>query len=293
MSGRVVRVLHCSDIHCGRPFVPDHVAAAETLATEIGCDAIVVSGDMSQRARVEEFREARVVLDRFAAIAPILTVPGNHDTEWWHAPFGFGDSARLHERWRMLVQPETQPTLRLPGLSIVGVNSASGMLPQALTWYPRDWRVKGGVTHAQILDARARLDASATGDLRMLVMHHNLVRGNLSLRWGLTRPQLMLDAFAELNVDVVCTGHDHEERVAIVKRRGGTLFASGANTLSNRTRGNRASAVNVIEADATHVTVTSWSYDAASRRFVAGTPIARLRAESRPTPFDTTGVDRR
>ena len=31
MTGALVRVLHISDIHCGRPYVADHVAAAEWL----------------------------------------------------------------------------------------------------------------------------------------------------------------------------------------------------------------------------------------------------------------------
>jgi predicted phosphodiesterase len=129
-----------------------------------------------------------------------------------------------------------------------------------LTWYPRDWRVKGGLTVGQLRDGHARLAASPAGDLRVLVVHHNVVKGRLSRRWGLARPQATLDAIAAMPVDVVCSGHDHEERVEVVERATGRFVVSTANTLSSRMRGHRPSAVNVIEADATAVRVTAWGF---------------------------------
>ncbi|HCT58472.1 MAG TPA: metallophosphoesterase [Gemmatimonas aurantiaca] len=264
----LVRVLHLSDIHCGHPFVGAHVDGALALARAGGWNAIVVSGDFSQRAREREFRQARELLDALRTFAPVLTVPGNHDTAWWHAPFGVGDASRLHTGYRAWINEDIEPVLRVPGLSIVGLNSSWGMLSAALTWYPRDWRVKGGLTDAQLDRAAAQLAESPADDLRLLVVHHNVVRGNLSRRWGMKRPQLMLDRIAALNVDVVCTGHDHEERVEVVERRTGRFVISAANTLSRRMRGRRASALNIIEATATDVTVSAWTFlDGA---FIAG-----------------------
>jgi 3',5'-cyclic AMP phosphodiesterase CpdA len=256
----LTRVLHLSDIHCGHPFVAEHVRAAEALAAGSAFDAIVISGDFAQRARVHEFEQARGILARFAGVAPTLVVPGNHDTAWWHAPFGFGDARRLHERYRQYISAELEPTLRVPGVSIVGLNSAAGMLPQAVTWYPRDWRVKGGLTDAQLADARVRLAASPPGDLRVLVVHHNVVKGRLSNRWGLKRPHAVLDAIAQARPHVVCTGHDHEERLEVVERTAGRFLASTANTLSNRMRGHRASSLTIIEADERTVRATAWQY---------------------------------
>lgn len=256
-----MRVLHVSDIHCGRRFVHEHVAAALEVAGASRFDAIVISGDFSQRARVHEFERARDILDRFRAIAPTLEVPGNHDTAWWHAPFGLGDASRLHERYRAYINPVLEPVVRVPGVTMVGLNSAAGMLPQSITWYPRDWRVKGGLTGAQLDSATRALAASPAGDLRLLVVHHNVVRGRLSNRWGLKQPTAALDRIAAMSVDVVCTGHDHEERTEVVSRAGGRFVVSAANTLSSRIRGHRASALNVIEANATTVTVRAWTYN--------------------------------
>jgi 3',5'-cyclic AMP phosphodiesterase CpdA len=255
-----VRVLHVSDIHCGHPFVAEHVAAALEVASASAFDAIVISGDFSQRARVHEFERARAILDRFRAIAPTLEVPGNHDTAWWHAPFGWGDASRLHERYQQYLNPVLEPVVRVPGLTMVGLNSAAGMLPAAVTWYPRDWRVKGGLTDAQFAWATRELAASPVGDLRLLVVHHNVVRGRLSHRWGLKRPEAALDRIAGMSVDVVCTGHDHEERTEVVQRSTGRFLASAANTLSSRSRKHRPSSLNVIEATGTQVTVRAWTY---------------------------------
>ncbi len=267
-----VRVLHISDIHFGRSFVEDHVAAAEALAIEAtdgasALDAIVVSGDLSQRARPHEFRQARALLDRLGRVAPLLVVPGNHDAEWWNAPFGIGDAAKVHTTWREIIGTEVEPTLRVPGVSIIGVNSAPGVMPWTLTWNPRDLRVKGGLTDAQLRDARHRLDASPAGDLRVLVLHHNVLRGALSNRWGLARPEQALDALAAMAPDVVCTGHDHEERAELVSRATGDLLVSTANTLSSRARGRRTASLNLIEADQSHVRIEIWHFQPDGRQF--------------------------
>lgn len=278
---RAVRVLHISDIHCGRPYVAAHVDAAETLARSLDLTSIVISGDMAQRARVHEFEQARDVLARFRAIAPTIVVPGNHDTAWWHAPFGFGDAARMHERYRRYVHDELEPTLRVPGVSVIGLNSAMGTTAQTLTWYPRDWRVKGGLTDSQLSEATRRLRESPASDLRMLVVHHNVVRGRLSNRWGLKHPQHVLDTLAAARPHVVCTGHDHEERIEIVERATGRFMVSGANTLSDRMRGHRPSALNVIEYDGASVVATAWVF--ADGQFLPSPLRVSMPATASPT----------
>ncbi len=87
-------------------------------------------------------------------------------------------------------------------------------------------------------------------------------------------------------VDVVCTGHDHEERAEVIERPTGRFVLSAANTLSNRMRGRRPSALNVIEATATSITVTPWSYDAERASFRPGptTVTAPRRSAGVPVP---------
>lgn len=249
------------------------------MAREDRWNAIVISGDFAQRARTHEFEAAREWLARFQECAPVITVPGNHDAAWWHAPFGYGEFSRVHERYRQFINPDLAPTLRVPGVTMVGLNSAWGTSPEALTWYPRDWRVKGGLTDVQLRDASQRLAAAPAGDVRLLVVHHNVVRGRLSKRWGLKQPQRVLDALATMPLDVVCTGHDHEERAELVERHGQQFLVSAANTLSSRMRGHRPSALNVIEATSHTVEVTAWSFDRRASVFAPGQVTASLSRE--------------
>lgn len=272
MTADRIRLLHLSDVHFGSPHVPEHVAAAERLAAEGAFDAIVMSGDVSQRARRREFQQARLLLDRLQTIAPLLVVPGNHDAAWWFAPVGLGPVSMIHARYRRWINPNLEPTLHLPGVTIVGLNSSPGIRLHTLTRRPRDLSVRGALTDAQMADATARFAAAPAGDLRVLVVHHNVVPGELSARWGLTRHEAMLDAFAATGADLVLAGHDHQEKVATVERAGRRFVASTAGTLSNRSRGGRPSALMTIDSSPETVVVTPHLFDRAAQAFVPGTP---------------------
>src|SRR5829696_1860448 len=70
------RILHLSDVHFGRTD-PGVVAAVLALVRRLDPHLVAVSGDLTQRARAWQFREARTFLD--ALPCPQLVVPGNHD----------------------------------------------------------------------------------------------------------------------------------------------------------------------------------------------------------------------
>jgi predicted phosphodiesterase len=110
-------------------------------------------------------------------------------------------------------------------------------------------------------------------------MHHNPVRGELSQRHGLKNTQKILGAFAEMGVDLVCCGHDHQESVHFIEHtRKGTVIST-AGTVSNRSRGGRPSSVNVINVGAETIDVTThvWSND--QHTFVDGPHKSFKRSE--------------
>jgi predicted phosphodiesterase len=89
------------------------------------------------------------------------------------------------------------------------------------------------------------------------------VRGELSQRHGLKNTQKILGIFAEMGVDLVCSGHDHQESVHYIEHtRKGTVIST-AGTISNRSRGGRPSSVNVISIGLETIDVTThvWSKD--------------------------------
>jgi predicted phosphodiesterase len=101
-------------------------------------------------------------------------------------------------------------------------------------------------------------------------MHHNPVRGELSQRHGLKNTQKILGAFAEMGVDLVCCGHDHQESVHYIEHtRKGTVIST-AGTVSNRSRGGRPSSVNVIDIGPQAIDVTTHVWSKEQRTFVKG-----------------------
>ena len=274
-------VLHVSDLHFGRPAVPAHIAALESLVTDQPFDVVAVSGDLSQRARAGEFQRAAVFLRDAGRVSRTITVPGNHDVMWWRAPLGIGDDESLYENYRAYIDRELEPVLRVPGATFVGLNTAQGVIRQTLTWNVRDISIIGHVRRSQI-DHIARAFAEAPGgDLRAVVMHHNPVKGELSQRHGLKDTRKVLGAFAEIGVELVLCGHDHQEAVhAVGETKKGTVVST-AGTVSNRSRGGRPSSANAIcvSDDAIEVTTLVWSPEA--RDFVPGATRAFARAGAR------------
>lgn len=272
-----VRLLHISDVHFGRPHVARHVAAVEAFAAANPFDAIVVSGDVATRAWPHEFRQAKAFLERIKKNAPLLIVPGNHDTAWWFGVLNIGIPPLIHAAYRHYIEKDLEPTLRIPGATIVGLNSSPGIQLHTLTKRPRDLSVRGALTKRQLDDAAARFAASPAGDLKVLVVHHNVVPGELSKRWGMTRHELMLDLIAKSGANLVLSGHDHQEKATIVERSHGKFVASTAGTLSNRSRGGRESAFMTITADAGSISVTPWLYVSNTDEFKSGTPLVSSR----------------
>ena len=263
-------IFHVSDLHFGWPAVPEQIEAIEQIIHAGKFDVVAISGDLTQRARAGEFQRAAVFIRDAKKVSRVITVPGNHDVKWWRAPLGFGNKADVYENYRKFIDRNLEPVLHVPGATFVGINTAHGVTRRTLTWNLRDISIIGDI-HKKQLDTAAELFAKAPPkDARIIVMHHNPVRGELSQRHGLKNTQKILGAFAEMGVDVVCCGHDHQESVHYIEHTKKGTVISTAGTVSNRSRGGRPSSVNIIliKAETIEVVTRIWSQDA--RTFVKG-----------------------
>jgi len=83
-----VTLAHVSDLHFGRDADLAQIDALEALIPELRPDAVVLSGDLTQRARHGELQGALRFTKSMRRVAPTLVIPGNHDVEWWRSPFG-------------------------------------------------------------------------------------------------------------------------------------------------------------------------------------------------------------
>jgi 3',5'-cyclic AMP phosphodiesterase CpdA len=242
----MVRVLHVSDLHFGDPSVPEQVDAIETLMLAERFDVVAISGDLTQRAKTEEFLCARAFIDVARSVSRTIVVPGNHDVPWWIAPLGLGPTSRLTRAYTSHIAADMEPTLRVDGAMFVGVNTAHGVTRRTLTWNVRDIGIIGDLRQSHIDRAGRAFDAAMPGDCRIIVMHHNPVRGEISRRVGLARMSGLLERFAEMGVDLILCGHDHQEAAHSVTVGGRRMVISIAGTVSDRSRGGRPSAAHIV-----------------------------------------------
>jgi len=264
------RILHCSDLHFGRPAVPAQYEAIEDLIDHERFDVVAISGDVSQRARVGEFQRARAFIRRAARGSHVIVVPGNHDVSWWRAPLGVGQRDRLLAKYREYIDSNLEPVFRGPGITIVGLNTAHGVIWGALTWNLRDLSIIGHLHQSQVDHARDEFAKSGPGDARVVLMHHNPVKGELSQRFGLKHTRRILGAFASMGVDLVLCGHDHQEAVNYVEETKRGTIISTAGTVSDRSRGGRPSSVNTIRITPEQIEVATLVWTDVERTFARG-----------------------
>lgn len=263
-------ILHVSDLHFGKPAVPELIDAIEELIRERSFDVVAVSGDLSQRARAGEFLRARAFLRDAARVSRTIVVPGNHDVKWWLAPVGIGSQESMYDNYRRYISPDLEPVLQVPGATFVGLLTAHGVRAHTLTWNVRDIGVVGDLRRSQIERARAAFDEAPPGTARVIVMHHNPLKGELSQRHGLVHTKRVLGAFADLGVDLVLCGHDHQEAIHYVEHTRRGTVVSTAGTVSNRSRGGRPSSLNLIDLTPTGIEVHTLIWGGHENRFIPG-----------------------
>lgn len=225
-------VAHLSDVHFGKIAHPKIVGALVDEVNGAGLDLVVVSGDLTQRARRSQFAEARAMIDAFEP--PTIVVPGNHDVRaWWHNPFD--RLWRSSRRFRKFIDADVTPAFSVPGLAAFGLNSAHG------------WTIKGGrIRPEHVEEMEAFFDAQPDGAFRILTLHHHLlILEGLDSQEVSRGAHRALDAARRARVDLILCGHLHTSHVAPIElppRTGGrdghrVVIASAGTATSSRGRG--------------------------------------------------------
>jgi 3',5'-cyclic AMP phosphodiesterase CpdA len=160
-------------------------------------DLVVISGDLTLRAKPQQFREARAFVDELARLAPVISVPGNHDVPLYRvwerlfAPF---------RAWRRHFDRQLEPVFRDDELLVVGVNTAQA------------FALKGGRIRRRRLGEVERLFAEAPAGLfRIVVAHHHLVRPpGVESEHPSWRAEEAIARWRDSRVDLVLSGHLHQ-----------------------------------------------------------------------------------
>ncbi|HXV87022.1 MAG TPA: metallophosphoesterase [Gemmatimonadales bacterium] len=271
-------LVHLSDTHFGGKGDPALIEAVEALVPDLDPRCIVVSGDLSQRARHGEFQAARALVRELERTAPVYVIPGNHDVQWWTRPFVPFAGGSKYAKYRQYFGAALAPTLTFPEAIVAGAVTSHGVAWGSLTWRVRDIAVKGHLPRREIRRVAAVFAQARPEQARILVLHHNVLRGDLSGRMGLARWRQAHRLIAASGAEVVLCGHDHQEQADLLERR---LVVSCAGTLSRGSRGGRPPVFNrvILDEQAVHVELYRW--DGSLRTFRRSDVHAFARA-SRP-----------
>jgi 3',5'-cyclic AMP phosphodiesterase CpdA len=259
-----VTIVHLSDLHFGGYADLRQIEALDNVLPTLNPTAVVVSGDLTQRARHGEFQAAHLFISRVRLCAPPLVVPGNHDIEWWKSPLGLFGERRKYAKYTQYFD-NLRPVLELPQMIIAGALSSYGVAFGSLTWQMRDLAVKGHLPRSETDRVQKIFAAAPPGTARVLTFHHNVLAGGLSRRMGLARWRSVHRRLLATGADVILCGHDHQEGAGQIQ---GALAVSTSGTHSFRVRGGRPSVFNLIRIDPQAVHIQHFRWDPGNRQFL-------------------------
>jgi 3',5'-cyclic AMP phosphodiesterase CpdA len=255
------RIAHLSDLHFG---AHDErlVAAVERRIDELDPDLVVISGDFTQRARTDEFKEASRFLDRLKGMGhEVLGVPGNHDVPLYDVLRRFLSPLT---RYRRFIDESLCPFHELSGVAVLGINTA-----RSLTF--KD----GRINERQLGFIRDSFARTRPDTARVLVTHHPLfalpVGDGPALGEAVGRQEMALDAIAAAGVDLLLAGHHHRASThhahELVTGAGPALVIQAGTATSTRLREEEPS-FNLIDVGSGAVTVAvqAWDGDVFARR---------------------------
>jgi 3',5'-cyclic AMP phosphodiesterase CpdA len=252
------RIAHVSDMHFGK-FDPAVSRGLFNTLIELNPHFVIVSGDLTQRARNSEFEDAKKFFAGLqAAGIAWMAIPGNHDIAPFYTPL-----SRLFtpfKKYRKYISDRTQLFYTDEEVAVTSINTVRRLQIE-----------NGRVTRAQIEEVRMWFSALPKHVVRLVVTHHPLYRHPTKrLRTPAWRIGKSMSKLRETGVDVYISGHLHRTSF----RRSDALVVQ-AGTVSERLRGEMPS-FNLLTIDSPHFKVETYRWEPESGVFKPGRPSVLL-----------------
>lgn len=250
-------IVHLSDLHFGA--IDDRrLAPLGAAIAAVSPHLVAISGDLTQRARVREFHQARAFLDRLAV--PLLVVPGNHDVPL------FDIATRLVDplgRFRRMIGADPMPVFEDTEVVVIGLNSARALGGQ---------HGGGRLSRADVVRAADRLAAARPGTTKIVVTHHPFdLPPDHADHFLVGRAEMAMAEFARAGADVLLAGHLHVSHIGHTAERyrvdGHSALVVQAGTLSRRGRG-EPNTFNVLRVDARRLSIDRLTWHDRDERFL-------------------------
>jgi 3',5'-cyclic AMP phosphodiesterase CpdA len=247
-------IVHLSDLHFGRtdPGLPEALSREVKAAAP---DIVVVSGDLTQRARPEEFRLAREFLATLPT--PQIVVPGNHDVPLYNLPMrAFWPLAR----YKRHISRDVEPFFSDGEIAVAGLNTA------------RSLTIKNGrVNWRQVSSLCAGLQTQPDGVVRIVVTHHPFETSDAGAENIVGRAAMAMAAFSTCRIDLILSGHLHVNRVfsSAARYRIGdysALLLQAGTAISSRRR-EEPNSFNILRVNGRRIGCECWTWDGGKAAF--------------------------
>ena len=249
-------LVHLSDLHFGRT---DDAVLEPLLTAVAGArpDVVVVSGDLTQRAKTGEFEAARRFLDRLPR--PQIVVPGNHDVPLYRIWERFLNPLGKYQR---LIAAELEPSFVDAEIAVIGINTA-----RSLTFK------NGRINKEQMATIHRHLDPLPESVTKVVVTHHPFdlpdQEGELEL---VGRARKAMQVFSDCGVDLLLAGHFHTSEAGETSAHHqiagySALVVQAGTATSTRGRGEQNS-FNVLRVKSDEIEIERREWQPASGAFV-------------------------
>ncbi len=245
------RLVHISDLHFG---TVEKKIAAEIIQEirSLKPDLLIVSGDLTQRARKSQFRQAKDFLNKLDFRR--IIIPGNHDIPLFNV---FARFLRALTNYKDIISDDLSPFYRDETIAVLGINTA-----RSLTWK------SGRISEEQIEILKEKLCSIDNSVFKIIVTHHPFIPppGDLGIKL-VGRSAKALRLIDECSIDLLLAGHLHQGYNGDVRpfypsQNSSIISVQAGTAISNRTR-QEPNAFNLIEADKTQIiiSVREWTGD--------------------------------
>ena len=249
-------LVHLSDLHFGRVDTA-LIAPLTDLIAALAPHVLVVSGDLTQRAKSSEFIAARAFLDTLPT--PQIIVPGNHDISLYNV---FNRFLRPLDKYTRYITADLAPFYVDAEIAILGVNTARSLTV-------KDGRINSG----QITAVRTRLAPLPDHLIKVIVTHHPFdLPAQYDTEDLVDRAPAALDTFADCGADLLLAGHLHASHAQTTQERypssGYAALAVQAGTATSTRGRGESNSFNVLRVDSMHIEVERFAWEPATTRFI-------------------------
>ncbi len=260
-------IAHISDLHFGR--LDQQVA--EALVADLAerkPSLVVVSGDLTQRAREGQYRQAAAYLKRLPT--PQLVVPGNHDVPLFDV---FRRAFFPLAKYRRLITADLRPLYRDEQMVVLGINTARSLTHKS-----------GWISEEQLVEIKTRMCGLPPKMVKVVVTHHPFIPPPREPQADVIRDgETYLDELADCGVDLLLAGHlhlaYHDDLRSHYKSAKRSILSIQAGTATSTRRRGEPNAYNWVTAspDLCTVAVRAWCKNKFEESLV--TRFARVNGE--------------